>query len=134
MVRIGLLVLDKRGKIVLFNAAAEQMLGYRAQEVQGTPCDEIFTGLADLHSRLIRMRLQKKQEMQLKVDARYKDGPIMPLLITLHVLPTAHKGAIVVFQDARELEKMENQLQHLDRLRSLDEFAAGIVHENVVVL
>ena len=127
--RIGLLTLDQRGKVALFNTAAEQMLGYRAQEARGTPCEEILTGLTDLRSRLIRMRSSKKQEAQLNAEARCKDGRTIRLVITLHPPLAAGKGAIIVFQDARELEKMENQLEHLDRLRSLDEFAAGIVHE-----
>ena len=127
---IGLLILDRRDRIASFNAAAEQMLGYRAPEVRGKPGEEILDGLTSLLAGLD----SKRPERQLKRNARHKDGRIIPLIVTPHVAPgddnpTARNGVILVFQDARQLEKMENQLQHLDRLYSLDQFAAGIVHE-----
>ncbi len=117
----------------MLNATAEQILGYRAREVQGKPCEEIFTGLTNLLAGLGK-RTRNQPEMQLKTNARHKDGRIIPLLATPYVTPGNGSPAgldnfILVFQDARELEKMENHLRHLDRLQSLDEFAAGIVHE-----
>ncbi len=131
---VGLVILDPRGEIALFNAAAEQMLGYRARDALGKPGEEIFDGLMALLADASRKRPDSKREIQLKKNARHKDGRIVPLIVTPHAIPgdddpTARNGVALVFQDARQLEKMENQLQHLDRLLSLDEFAAGIVHE-----
>ncbi len=127
--RIGLLTLDWRDRIVLFNAAAEQILGYRAREVLGKPCEEIFAGLTELLSDL-----DDGPETQLKRDVRRRDGRTVPLIVTPSAPrgdgnPPARDGVILVFQDAGDLEKTESQLQHLNRLQSLDEFAAGIVHE-----
>ncbi|MHC4662697.1 MAG: two-component system sensor histidine kinase NtrB [Planctomycetota bacterium] len=132
--QIGLLTLDRRGKVALFNTTAEHILGYRAREVRGKPCEEIFTGLTSLLAGLGGKRPRNKPEIQLKTNARHKDGRIIPLLTTPYVIPgngspVSLDRFILVFQDALELEKMENHLRHLDRLQSLDEFAAGIVHE-----
>ncbi len=145
--QIGLVILDGGGRIVLFNTAAEQILGYRAREVRGKPGEEIFDGFADPPAFPSSERPGGEPEMQLKNSAHHKDGRVVPLIVTSYPMPgiddrTAHvtsgsaerpvhpdNGVILVLQDARQLEKMENQLQHLDRLRSLDEFAAGIVHE-----
>jgi len=132
--RIGLLTLDSKREIALFNAAAEQILGYRAQEVRGKPCEGIFSRLTDLLASLNSRRPDHRPEVRLKANARHKDGRETPLVVTPYAAPgngnpPAENGVILVFQDARELEKMENQLQHLDRLQSLDQFAAGIVHE-----
>jgi PAS domain S-box-containing protein len=133
-VRIGLATLYKTGEIALFNTAAEQILGYGARQVRGKSCDQIFVGLRDQLAGLGSKRSNGKPERQLKTGGRHKDGQRIPLLITPYFLPgddkrSACDAVILVFQDARDLEKMENQLRHLDRLQSLDQFAAGIVHE-----
>ncbi len=133
-VRIGLVTLHKTGEIALFNTAAEQILGYNAPQVRGKSCDRIFVGLRGQLAGLGSKRSNGKPEKQLKTDGRHKDGHTIPLLITPYFMPdndkrSAHDAVILVFQDARDLEKMQNQLRHLDRLQSLDQFAAGIVHE-----
>jgi PAS domain S-box-containing protein len=133
-VRIGLATLDKTGEIALFNTAAEQILGYSARQVRGKACDQIFTGLSDELAGLGNKRGDRRPDVQLKTDGRHKDGQTIPLLITPYGMPDNDKrsacdAVILLFQDARDLEKMENQLRHLDRLQSLDQFAAGIVHE-----
>ncbi len=132
--RVGLLVLDSGGGIVVFNTAAEQILGYSAREVRGRPGEEVFDGLADLLAGLDSNAPDGRPEIQFRRDARHKDGRAIPLVVTPYVVPShdglgSGGGVVLVFQDARHLEKMENQLQHLDRLHSLDEFAAGILHE-----
>ncbi len=132
--RIGLAALNGTGEISLFNSAAQQILGYSARQVRGTPCDRIFADLQDQLAGLSSRRNDRTPEPQLRTDGLHKDGRTIPLLITPHVIPAGDKGmakdaVVLVFQDARDLEKMENQLRHLDRLQSLDQFAAGIVHE-----
>jgi len=140
--RIGLLTLDQTGGIALFSAAAEQILGYRAREVRGKSCDEIFTGLTEALAARGSKGLDNKPEMRLKTDARRKDGQRVPLVVTAYATPdndnpAARNEVALAFQDAREVEKAENQpwscpcseFEHLDRLQSLDKFAAGIVHE-----
>ena len=173
--QIGLVILDRRGRIVLFNTAADQILGYRSREVLGKPAEEVFAGLTDLLAAASCKPPDDRPEMQLNRNARHKDGRVIPLVVTPYLTPGDssrtgtsatevtesteaerhgnpkgaagslpsetsvpsvasrgepwRNGVVLVFQDARQLEKMENQLQHLDRLHSLDEFAAGIVHE-----
>jgi PAS domain S-box-containing protein len=132
--RVGLVVLDGGGGIVVFNTAAEQILGYSAREVRGRPGEEIFDGLTDLLADLDGRFPDGSPELQSRSDARHKDGRTVPLVVTSYAVPSDDRlgsggGVVLIFQDARHLQKMENQLQHLDRLHSLDEFAAGIVHE-----
>ncbi len=152
--QIGLVVLDGEGCIALFNTTAEKILGYRAQEIRGRPGEDILDGLADLVADASRRRPADEAAVELKASARRKDGRLVPLIVTAYPMPcgadlleeravgarneesgpgnddpATRDGTVLVFQDAQQLEKMESQLQHLDRLRSLDEFAAGIVHE-----
>lgn len=41
----GALLADERGTVVLWNKAAERLLGFRAGEVLGRPCHEVMRGL-----------------------------------------------------------------------------------------
>ena len=130
--RIGMVTVNKTGAVALFNTAAEQILGYDANEVRGRPCDEIFIGWADLLARLSSKEPEDTSQLQLEIHARCKDGREVLLTARPHVVhddPLAGDGLILVFQDTQELGKIDRQLQHLNRLQSLDEFAAEIVHE-----
>ncbi len=132
--RVGLVTLDSSGAIALFNRAAEQILGYRAAEVRGRPCEEIFTGLTDRLSGHARKHPDNGAEIQLESTARHKNGHVIHLMVTPHVAPnpdngSACNGGILLFQMIQQLGKTDNPLQHLNRLQSLDHFAAGIVHE-----
>jgi PAS domain S-box-containing protein len=132
--RIGLLILDGRGAIIGLNAAAEQILGYAAEEVQGRPGEEILDGLADVLADAASGAREAGPEGPLRANARRKDGRGVQLVVTPYSIPGNGRPAtgdelVLVIQDAEQQDRMERQLQHLDRLRSLDEFAAGIVHE-----
>lgn len=140
--RIGLLTLDESGRVVVFSATAEQILGYSAQETCGKPCEEVFTDLAAALADAGSNGRAGKGEIRLRTDARCKDGQKIPLVVTAYSAPpsdnrAAREDVVLTFQDAREAEKTENQpwgcpcgeFKHLDRLLSLDRFAAGIVHE-----
>ena len=132
---IGLVTVDTTGCLRLFNTGAEQILGHCAKDVCGKPCEPIFSGLTRMLSGLGDQR-----EVGLRIIARHKDGRELPLVATANATAQGdepsgddssggHGEVIVVFQDAGELEKLEHRLRHLNKLQSLDQFAAGIVHE-----
>jgi PAS domain S-box-containing protein len=152
--QIGLMVLDGEGRIALFSTAAERLLGHRAQDVLGRPGEDVVLGSTGIVLEATCGHRAGEAAAKVKVSARHKEGRVVPLVVAAYPMPreadrpgerepagrdegwasdgegfAARDGAILVLRDARQLERMESQLQHLDRLRSLDEFAAGIVHE-----
>jgi len=132
--RIGLLTLDQDGRIDFFNGAATQILGYGAQDARGKPCEEIFTGLADVLAHLGGADSSIKPGLQSKTNALHKDGHELSLIVSPYVTreddgDTRCHEVVLLFQSAEELEGIEGRLQHLNKLQSLDQFAAGIVHE-----
>ena len=132
---IGVLTLDKAGCIRTFNSAAELLLGYCGSDVRGQPGEQILPGVVHALACPSGQRHAGRGELQLKINARHKDGREVPLLATAYSTagndhPAAETSDIVlVFQSAAESEKLENQLRHVNRLQSLDQFAAGVVHE-----
>ena len=110
--RIGLVTLDKAGRLRLFNSVAEQLLGYRAEDVCGKPSEQVFTGLTELLAGAWRKHRGHKWEMRFKINARHKDGQELSLVATAHVTPeldnpgNGKREVILVFQDDRELEAL----------------------------
>ena len=72
--RIGLLGLNKDGRIALFNAAAEQLTGYQAASVLGIDAGKLFAGLHDKLERRHGSSAFNGSEISLEMVARCKDG------------------------------------------------------------
>jgi two-component system, NtrC family, sensor kinase len=131
----ALVCIRKGGEIIIFNSAAEKLLGYRKQEVIGKMnivslyppgmakeimkhmrCDE-FGGPGTL----------QRQEAAL-ID---KEGNRIPVSISAAILHDEGRewGSVGVFTDIRDKLKLEKQLLRSEKLSSLGKLSAGIAHE-----
>ena len=115
----GVFAIGQDGKIVLWNRAAEKILGYVAREAIGRPCCEIFVGRDDDGNRLCHagchvMTLVKIGEAVQNFDmaTRTKAGQPVWLNVSILSVPTArgnHALTVHLFRDvtaARELLRM----------------------------
>lgn len=125
----------KGGQIVIFNSAAEKLLGYRKAEVIGkmSIVDVYLPGVAkqimkDLRSNDFGGRgiLQKRELLLLA-----KNGEEIPVYMSAAILYDEGKeaGSVGIFTDLREKQKLERQLLRSEKLSSLGKLAAGIAHE-----
>ncbi|MBI4964447.1 MAG: response regulator [Desulfomonile tiedjei] len=126
----------KGGHIIIFNSAAERLLGYRKDEVIGKMniVDVyFFSGVAkqimkDLRSDDFGGRgiLQKRE-----VVLRDKQGEQIPVYISAAILYDEGRecGSVGIFTDLREKQKLEKQLLRAEKLSSLGKLSAGIAHE-----
>ena len=96
----GVCVVASDGRIVLWNRAAERILGYAAREVTGRPCCDVFVGRDEHGNRLCHqgchvMTLVRLQEPVQHFDmlAHAKGGRPVWLDVSIVTLPAAHGSA-----------------------------------------
>jgi len=133
-------VVDPQGKILYWNEGAEQIYGYRKEEVLGKRLSD-FLFLADGNLREEEERLLDELMTRVKqgeaipnveVKRRTKEGKEIITSMTLSPLRDAEGrviGASRICKDITQLKKVEERLALTERLTSLGELTAGVAHE-----
>lgn len=128
----GVLVVDLKGRITLFNQAAEEITGQRQEEVVGRTYAEVI-GLdagrenSVMHSLEAGLSLSNREK-----ELRRADGGSISLgFSTSPVRDKAGRvlGAVEVFNDLTEVKALEAQVQRMHTLAALGEMAATVAHE-----
>lgn len=115
----GVFAVGQDGKIVVWNRAAEKILGHTAREAMGRPCCEIFVGRDDKGNRLCHagchvMTLVRIGEAVQNFDMSTRTKAGQPVWLNMSILsvPTArgnHALTVHLFRDvttARELLRL----------------------------
>ena len=131
----AIVAIRKGGEIIIFNRAAEKLLGYRKDDViERMNITDIYPfGQAKVIMKDLRSAeyggpgLLVKREFLL-LD---KNGWEIPVYISASILYDEEKeiGSVGVFTDLREKRELEKQLMRTEKLSSLGKMAAGIAHE-----
>jgi two-component system, NtrC family, nitrogen regulation sensor histidine kinase GlnL len=125
----GLLVVDRSGRVDIFNAAGRQMLGVRGEPI-GADYREVLARFGPL-ARVIDECLATgvaivRRSVQIAVPAR-------PLRFGVTASPLRERagqgGVICLFSDLTAVVELEEQLRLKDTLARLGELTAGIAHE-----
>jgi PAS domain S-box-containing protein len=128
----GVIAVDPAGLISTFNAAAEQMTGYRRVEVLGRPYAEVFPQ-HDGDTPAILLSLETQMPHVFKQRALYRcDGRAIPVGVSSSPLRDssgAVTGALEIFHDLTELRRLEERVRCADRLAALGQMAATVAHE-----
>jgi PAS domain S-box-containing protein len=93
----GVFVVGADGRIVLWNRAAEKILGYQARDVVGRQCCDIFAGLDDRGNRLCYqgchiMTLVKLGEPVQNFDMRTRTKSGLPIWLNVSILTAPANG------------------------------------------
>ena len=130
----AIVAIHKGGEIIIFNRAAEKLLGYRKDEIIMRNISNIYPFgqarviMKDLWSEEYGGQgLLEKREFLL-LD---KNGWEIPVYISASILYDEGKeiGSVGLFTDLREKRELEKQLLRTEKLSSLGKLAAGIAHE-----
>ncbi len=129
----GVVTVDTLGRIVYFNRAAEEILGYSEPQVKGKHCREVF------QRRMPQLAEKLMQGITLNVEGARgllyvedDNGKRVPLGISTSILgddEAGMRGVVAIFQDISDALKLEERMRVADRLAAVGELSAGIAHE-----
>ncbi|MGI8838385.1 MAG: two-component system sensor histidine kinase NtrB [Pyrinomonadaceae bacterium] len=130
-IRSGVVTTDLDGRIYTFNAAAEEITGYKQMDVRGQDASiffgeikEIIDSSLDIHSTQASPRFE--------ADCLTADGLRLRLGFTISPLFSEAgdtTGTVITFQDLTHIRALEETSRHQDRLAAIGRMAASIAHE-----
>jgi len=134
-VNSGLVTADGGARITSFNRMAEDITGYKLEEVYQEEIESLFPGFLDW-SRSMGWAPEKGwgklRFSRWETKFKKKDGAILVLGFSVSPLKDSNDqeiGSIVIFQDLTKLREMEEELKRADRLAAIGSLAAGMAHE-----
>jgi PAS domain S-box-containing protein len=133
----GVIAIDVTGRIDLTNPKAEELFGYRREELLGQTLEmllpERYRG-AHIGHRAEYFSQPRPRPMGLGLDlaGRRKDGTEFPVEIALSFVPTEGGPlplAIAFINDITERKRTEETLRRTQKLESLGVLAGGVAHD-----
>lgn len=129
----GVLVIDTDSRVITMNAAAEEILELRKDEVLSRHLDNALgRRTPDLAHELVQSLSSDIPRRRQEIAGHTRSGAYRPLGISISPLTDGtqrRRGVIAVFQDLTEVHEMRERVRKADRLAAVGELSAGIAHE-----
>lgn len=135
-------VIDDRGIIQSFNAAAERLFGHPESSVVGQNVSMLMpTPFREEHDRYIARYLKTGEKRIIGIDrvvtGQRKDGSTFPMKLEVAEVRTGERRYFTGFirdlterqATERQLEELESELARLSRLTAMGEMASTLAHE-----
>ena len=133
----GVITTDTDGNIRLINRVAEELTGWKQEEVVGKPLTEVFKVIK------VKTREPIKNPVDMAMTGRVvgltsdiilvaRDGTERIIYESAAPILNAESrviGVVMVFQDITERQHMEQEAQRAQKLESLGLLAGGIAHD-----
>ncbi|RLB55996.1 MAG: Fis family transcriptional regulator [Deltaproteobacteria bacterium] len=112
----GVFTVDKNWRITCFNRAAEEITGYRREEVMGRYCHEILKANICREACALRYTMDTGNRVgSLVVEITARDGTVMPVSISTALFRNKQGqiiGGVESFRDLRQLESLRKQVEN----------------------
>ncbi|HYW35005.1 MAG TPA: ATP-binding protein [Balneolaceae bacterium] len=131
----AIITLDIDGTITSWNRGAENILGWKSDEMVGESVEKIIPQeLLEMGElKCIETGLHKVGDVtNYETERLHKDGSKVLVSLTESLIRN-EKGEIIgrskILRDLTDLKMKEEQIQHSERLATLGHMAAGVAHE-----
>ncbi len=131
-IRSGVVTTDLQGRIFTFNAAAEEITGYKERDVRGQDASIFFGEMADRVSHSIHASDVGAASPRFEADCLTAEGLRLRLGFTispLYLESGETTGMVVTFQDLTHIRALEETSRRQDQLAAIGRMAASIAHE-----
>ncbi len=115
-------------EILMWNSAMTALTGIESNEVVGSHIKDVRSPWGGLLHRFSNSAEHRFYKRQIELESR-------PHWITLHKasipssLSKQSDGQVIILEDVTELQMLEKELVHSERLASVGRLAAGVAHE-----
>jgi two-component system, NtrC family, sensor histidine kinase PilS len=131
-IRSGVVTTDLAGRIYTFNAAAEEITGYREEAIRGEDASILFGDLKDQIAQMLRALQTGETSPRFEAGCNTADGMRVRLGFSISPLSTESgetTGMVITFQDLTQVRTLEETSRRQDRLAAIGRMAASIAHE-----
>jgi PAS domain S-box-containing protein len=134
----GLYAIDRSGRVTFMNPAAEEMMGWTREELflrdlhQMTHYRRPDGSALSRHECPILIAMENRTTIERDDVFIKKDGSMFSVSLTSAPLRSASGetvGAVILFRDATERRRLEEQLLHAQKLEAVGRLAGGIAHD-----
>ena len=129
-IRSGVVTTDLDGRIYTFNAAAEEITGYRAEDMRGQHVSILFGNINERAATMLGA--DGRQNPRFEADCLTAEGLRLRLGYSLSPLQDERgeaTGLVITFQDLTQVRALEETRRRQERLAAVGRVAAGIAHE-----
>lgn len=131
-IRSGLVTTDLDGRIFTFNAAAEEITGYREETIRGQDASILFGEMKDHIANTLRALKAGETSPRFETNCLTSEGMRIRLGYSLSPLSSEAgetTGMVISFQDLTQVRSLEETSRRQDRLAAIGRMAASIAHE-----
>jgi PAS domain S-box-containing protein len=128
----AVIAIDGDGRVVFWNAAAEELIGRSARRAVGRTLKDIFPFEDSLIRRLHETLAsgESRSESETAVDtADNRRVPVSLVTAALFARDGTVEGAVAVLRDLSRLEQLEAEVRRGETLASAGRMAVGLAHE-----
>ena len=131
-IRSGVITTDLQGRIYTFNAAAEEITGYKAAEVRGHDASIFFGNMTRQIADSMNAAATGKVSPRFQADCLTPNGWALRLGFSIAPLSGESgetSGMVITFQDLTGIRALEETSRRQDRMAAVGRMAASIAHE-----
>jgi PAS domain S-box-containing protein len=128
----GIVTTDVRGRITYWSPRAEELLGYRPDEVLGRPVAGLQRGGREAARALMRRLRAEDRIREHEAEILARDGRWVECRFSLALLRDsagAVIGTLAILEDTSERKRLEAQLRQAQKMEAIGRLAGGIAHD-----